>query len=248
MNTNSLIISAQESYVDAAKLIVAEGSLKNKSIQIVNIEDIQIDPDQIKGVSSLGNVYFITNHPAVYTIAAILKLQDYKVINCDYLVKQNSKIYIQEQLRLAGLPVPKHGFILGKLNESLAKQAVYLKSFEHTRFSRSFSHLENLDRYFASVRNGGLYYQEEDVTNPNTVEYKLYSVYGTLISPENMPIKELISREVSKIANELDLEAFSVDVIIDQVTDEHWIIDVNPASSFYGSNQARTEFINRLMV
>lgn len=248
MATNTLIVSAQENYFDAAKLILEYGLLQNKSIQIVNIEDIVIVPRTIEGINAGGNIYFITNHPAVYTLAAILKLHDYKVINEDYLIRQNSKLLIQEQLRLANLPVPDHGFILGKISDKLRSDSVYLKSFEHTRFSRKFNDRKTLDRYFASIRDGSLYYQEDDVVNKETEEHKLYCVYSKLISPESMPAKDVISKEISKIANELDLEAFSVDIIIKPKNGEHWIIDVNPASSFFGSTEARSEFVNRLMV
>lgn len=247
-NNNVLILSAQEDYIEAAKLIKALCAEVDKSTEIIDLEDIRITPEGIANLPTGGNIYFITNHPSVYTIAAILKLHDYKVINSDFLIKQNSKLYIQEKLRIAGISVPDHGFILGKISKELRSQNIYLKSFEHTRFSRSFENPETLDKFFASLRDGSLYYQEENIKSPETKEYKLYSIFGKLIAPENMPFENEISKDISKIANELELDAFSVDVIINESKQQRWVIDVNPASSFFGSTSSREEFVKRLMV
>ncbi len=245
MQTNYLIVSEQEDYLDAAHLIVDEAKRMKKICKIVFIEKMTIDSDSDSILPEGGCAYFLTNHQLTSTFAAVLRAQAFKVLNEGFIAREKSKLYVQTCLKNEGIPVPQFQF---SFDQKVRYKKFYCKSFSHATFVKYFNSKHDFCSFHRLLRKKGFHYFESALSAKNFKEYKYYSILGKLIPPKDAFQTATIVKDVSKIANALSLDAFSVDIIVDEKTGKYWIVDVNPASSFFKSIAARREFAKKLLI
>lgn len=245
MQTNYLIVSEQENYLDAARLIVDEAKRTKKICKIVFIEKMMIDSNSATILPKGGCVYFLTNHYLVSIFAAVLRMQDFQIINGDFVSREKSKLYVQARLKNKGISVPQFRF---SPEQKICYKKFYCKSFSHATFVKYLKNNRDFFSFRQLFSDKDFHYFESALSEKKFKEYKYYSILGKFIPPKAAFKTAAIIKDIAKIANLLMLEAFSVDIIVDERTSKYWVIDVNPASAFFKSTAARREFVKKLLI
>ncbi len=131
--------------------------------------------------------------------------------------------------------------IYKKLENNKIKFPIFCKENIHAGIVFKAYTENTLNKFFDkfSYRD---FYIEESIDGQS--ESKYYYIRGNLYSKGKSKIESQVKQICEKIANVLDLEIFSVDII--KQNNEYIVIDVNPSAGFYLLDEARNKFINEL--
>lgn len=239
----SLFISNKENFREAANLILLGCEQFNLKVEIIVIEEFI--SESIRSFISSDLIFFLTNDQRIGELAKAISKTGAQVINNNYLIRNRLKSYAQNQVGLAGVCVPKTFTI--NSNSSL-KNIIknidfpfYLKCEQHVH---NIFRIENIKMFNISIKEIDWllgWYVEENIETPDAQFEKYYFINSKVFSRNNKEVRHNIRGILEKIADTLHLQIFSIDFIIDK--NNYYIIDINPASAFFHSQDARTAFI-----
>jgi len=244
----AIIISRGEPFVAGAELIAKEANERGLGCEIIFIEDIILSINGENEKMERRLLYFLTNIDDVPTYVAYFKSHGCNIVNQTFLSGESSKFYLQNKIKKAGIVVPKSFSVL---NEIIALQIademnfpIYIKSQNQASTVIRVKKKSDLSEKLALfARNNEEWYLEEAIEGADVELQKVYYVDGKVASNSGIEKANEIFQTISRT---LDLEIFSVDIISSK-NGVYWIIDVNPASSFFKSDSARCLFVEFLI-
>lgn len=236
-----VFISNEDDFYGSAKKIK---DLSNIESEIIYIEDF-INEQGWKKITNTDIIYFLCNGEKVnFVFKNIIKVNpNCKIINKEYLSRNDSKSIVQQKINEIGVPTPK---LLNYDDISNIKFPIFCKQNTHTGIVFKAYTKRTITDFFQKF-NVNEFYLEEAVTSDleKHIEFKAYFANGKTYPKDNENrFDKQIDEICLKIAQALyNLEAFSVDFI--QNDNGLYVIDVNIASGFYMSTGARKEFVKK---
>lgn len=216
-------------------------------VQLIKLEDLKFVDYRID--LEPGLCYFISSGEVAKTMANLLDLNGFTVINKDYIKGgYENKILTQATLSNNGIPMLKSFFsypITTILSEEDVKESLPLYHKHHLHMET----ITSLDGYSQSLnflrkQTATLGYLEKKVDIPKTL--KVYLVGGEIFyyKDSNEYKSAQFEKHLLKTAKLLGLEAASIDFV--PLENSNYIIDVNHAPAFGGNELAFTSFVNFL--
>lgn len=236
-----VFISNEDNFYGSAKKIK---DLCDIDCEIIYIESF-IEEKGWEKITNSDIVYFLCNGEKVnFVFKNIIKVNsNCKIINKEYLLKNDSKAIVQQKINKIGVPTPK---LLSYDNIDTIKFPIFCKQNTHTGIVFKAYTKRTITDFFQKF-NVNNFYLEEDVTSDleSHIEFKAYFANGkTYPKDTENNFDKQIDNICIKIAHALyNLESFSVDFI--QNNNGLYVIDVNIASGFYMSTGARKEFVKK---
>jgi hypothetical protein len=247
---NLIVYSGNEAFKEGAQKIKEDALQHNKKCEVVELENFSTIIDKIQA----DCIYFLSSDKKISEFCKILKDKNCKIISGDFLLDnlETSKYDSMGKVSCADVCIPKNFelslykitdcidipmFIKAKNPRGLVK-----KCLDNNLIKGEIEQIPEQDR--------NIYYLEEDVSNKDCVELKIYYVNDEVFFmddfSENYNIRWLhpIMDKISKCTK---LEVFSVDFIVDFKNQKYHCIDINHASSFFKSSTARNEFITKIL-
>ena len=236
-----VFISNEDDFYGSAKKIK---DLCNIECEIIYIEDF-INENGWNKITNTDIIYFLCNGEKVnFVFKNIIKVNtNCKMINREYLTKNDSKAIVQQKINEIGVPTPK---LLNYGDINNIKFPIFCKQNTHTGIVFKAYTKRTITDFFQKFDIND-FYLEEAVTSDleKHIEFKAYFANGKIYPKDNENnFDKQIENICIKIAQALhNLEAFSVDFI--QNDNGLYVIDVNIASGFYMSTGARKEFVKK---
>lgn len=229
--TNIVIfISKYENAIEGANLI--KNNLTNCNILV--IEDFIKQNKTIKE----SIIYFLCNTNLIQK--TIKKLENCYIYNEKYYLKNYKKLDVQKKLQNNNLSVPK---IIKYEDIKNKDYPIFCKENIHVGITFQAYNQITIEKFFSKF-NTEKFYLEESISKISNRfnEYKVYYVDGYMTGKNNSKrVSKKIKKVCTKISKVLELNVFSVDIL--ETSNNYYLIDVNPASSFYLSNNSRKKFI-----
>ncbi|MFH1315259.1 MAG: hypothetical protein ABIH67_02565 [Candidatus Uhrbacteria bacterium] len=243
-----IIISKTEGFYDGAKMI--QQGLKDRDIscQITLIENISINSwDSEKNQSKI--IYFLTNTNELGIHAMHYLSTGAEVINQDFLICQRDKYSIQDRLLQAQVQIPANFYSSDKKEilsaSSNISYPLYIKSQQQAKQVYQIKRSDQLSSLLENIKDLTDWYMEKDVKTEKTNLYKVYYIAGNYHCNKKIELRvKNIQNILETISTILHLDIFSIDIIANK--QKSWIIDVNPASSFFKTETGREDFIEYL--
>jgi hypothetical protein len=247
---NCILFSRYEGFEEGAKRICAEAILQRKSCTVIEIRDLVDSIKRQALVAAGSHIYFLTNDKFIPFYSEFLKSLGVEIINERFLSGDASKFILQEKLRLSGIVVPKSLWIPEQsMTDSIntLRFPIFIKSQKQADFVKYVEGIDELKKQIKIVPCIGELYFEEAVESEAMELKKFYCVKGsTVVDSEGIP--EWLDTVFRHISQSLGLQVFSADMFIDWSKKEYYCIDVNPASAFFNSNEARTIFVRECLI
>ncbi len=236
-----VFISNEDDFYGSAKKIKDLCDIDSEIIYIENF----IEERGWEGITNSDIIYFLCNGEKVnFVFKNILKVNpNCKIINKEYLLKNESKSIVQQKINEIGVPTPK---LLSYGDIDNIKFPIFCKQNTHTGIVFKAYTKRTITDFFQKF-NIDDFYLEEAVTSDleKHIEFKAYFANGkTYPKDDENNFDKQIDQICTKIASSLyNLDAFSVDFI--KNNNGLYVIDVNVASGFYMSTGARKEFVKK---
>ena len=228
-----IFISKYENAIEGANLIKS----KLKNCQIIEIEKFIKEKEIIENAI----IYFLCNTKLIQQ--ALTNLKNCYIYNENYYLKNYKKLDVQKVLDKNNLNIPK---LIKYESIKNIDFPIFCKENIHVGITFQVYNQVTLERFFSKFNIKNFYFETSLLKINNTLnEYKVYYVDGYVTGKNNSKkISNKIKKICSKISHALGLNIFSIDVI--ESSDNYYIIDVNPASSFYLSDLSRKKFIYKI--
>lgn len=244
---NYIVFSENEGFREGAEKIKKEALLHGKPCEIIEIGNIAKDGTLGQGVL----VYFLTNSGSVLEGVRFFKKEGSEIVNERALLGDVSKFSLQEKLRSHNIHVPRSALIGNrqKLPEEL-QYPIFVKSQRQASIVICVENKEDLEKQPKEIPNLNEYYFEQAIGEGFLLQ-KFYYIEGKSLSIESIykdAVPEWLCLILKEISQVLDLEVFSADIFIDWATKNYYCIDINPASSFFMSDDARLEFVRSILI
>ena len=251
---NIIVCSKKEGFEAGARKLKEESFQYGKICKIVEVEDF---------VDLMAEEYFESERALIYFLSSDYRIplfinrikQKNQVVNEAFLMRDilMSKFESLERSQLAGVSVPKHALLTIDNSDFTDKFAVpvFIKSKSPrglvTRIDDKKSFIDKLQ----TLADRSNYYLEENVKHKDNIELKFYyidgAVYTQRISNTNTNIPNWFCFVLNQISKCTELDVFSVDCLVDWDKRKYYCFDINHASSFYKSDDARKTFITRIL-
>lgn len=236
-----VFISRDDDFYGSAKKIQ---ELSKIDSEIIYIEDFINEMGWDK-ITDTDIIYFLCNGEKVnYCLNKIIDSnKKCEIINKEYLLKNDSKLEVQQKISQVGVPVPK---IIDANEIENAKFPIFCKQNSHTGIVIKAYTKKAITDFFKKFDLKD-FYLENTVTSDQekNIEFKAYFSNGNVYPKDGEnEFNDYVKDICTKISNELyQLQAFSVDFI--ENSSGLYVIDVNTASGFYMSTGARNEFVKK---
>lgn len=185
--------------------------------------------------------YFLTNVAGVMECVQDILRKGHAVVNKTFLLRENSKFYLQKIIEKNGVIVPKS--ICPSNNKDIREIdfPCYLKSQKQASTVVKVVNKKQFDEAICLFdSNKEDWYLEEAIDMDDIWLQKVYYVDGKIFeAKKNSFLFKITSNSMAKA---LDLEIFSFDIFSSKFG-RYWVIDVNPAPSFFKSDKARKFFV-----
>lgn len=230
--------------MEAIKLIVHSCRRLSVPAEVIEIETLKDT-----SFNNADVVFFLTNDQRVGRFVTDLSLGGVKVINSAYLVGNRTKSYAQQQVRAAGVPIPRLTSNIDLRRLEIEKDVgelgfpLYIKSENHILGVLRAKNMMELNHITAELDPSVGWYLEKAVDAPERHHDKLYWVAGTYFGHDRQqaPARADMVKAMNIIGEVLFFDAFSADFIVGE--SDYWCIDVNPAPGMFGSEAAREALI-----
>ena len=234
-----IVLSEYDNYEnDAKKLIDA-----SKEIHI-NSEILYVE-DEREPITDEDIIYFLYNGNKIREIVKEAKKAKANIINEDFFMSNLLKDQCQRLLKENGVKVPKQYD-----REEVKREyfPIYFKCKIHGGLNFDMDRKSLWDKIKNdNTFNKDEYYLEKTVNGKDGLkkESKIFYVNGDVFSQDYCDeVPDLLKRKARKIADILKLECFSFDLI--ETGNSVFVIDVNPASGFFTSKNARKSFLKMI--
>ncbi len=241
MSSLKLFISREENFIGSALKIKRESPIKT---EIIYIEDY-IKNDDIFNINDNDIIYFLSNVKLIPKIIEKLSLINCFIFNKDFLENCYLKDEVQKILYENEINIPEI-IPLEKIERD--SFPLFCKEKKHTGITFQTYNEITLRSFFDKFEKKDFYLEKSIISNKKpSIETKIYYINGKIYlkDKEKIEIDDKlidISLKISKCLNNMDV--FSADVI--KLLDEYYIIDVNPASGFYLSKNAREAWFEKM--
>ena len=244
---NYIVFSKDEAFRDGAEKIKSEALLHNKTCELIEIGDVA-ENTLPQDIGSL--VYFLTNNALVGEKVNFFKKRGVRVVNEKALLGDVSKFFLQDTLRENRIHVPKSILTSGDgARPEELQYPMFIKSQYQASTVIKVENESELEKHMKNINNTGTYYFEQAVTEENFLLQKYYYIHGTGLSIDYKDAApQWLCLILENMSRALNLEVFSADIFINWATKDYYCIDINPASSFFMSDGARSEFIKSILV
>lgn len=235
-----IVVSKKEAFINGAQLILEQVRTIGFECLIIFIEDWSLDYNE-KSSDQKKIFYFLTNVDEVIACIQDVLRNGHIIINKIFLFRlgEHSKFYLQKIIEQNGISVPKS--VCSANNKDICKIdfPCYIKSQKHTSAVIKVSNKKELYQtiWLFDSNNEG-WYAEEAIAGDDVLLQKIYYINGKAFAKDNNFQVENVFISISEI---LGLEVFSVDIFSSK-SSKYWVIDVNPAPSFFKLEEARKAF------
>ncbi len=238
-----LVNSSTENYISGCNKIL--GLLGKSDIQtkLLDIEEPSLQRFR-SDYPEVKLVYFlVASHPLLITYVNSLTLMGVRVINAAYFSKAINKYLTQQRLEALHLPIPTYR-LWTEVDDAYIQSSTFpyfLKSFNHSVpviKTGSVEELHELQRHKNQYTD---YYLEASAGDSNATYVKCYAAFGKYSTNNDaIPINSELRSELDRIGKAFGLECFSTDIAI-HPDGSHKYFDINYASAYYGSDEARSQ-------
>lgn len=249
---NYIVVSRFEEFLSGAQKIEQGAKNANKECTIVDIENLLDETVvlQIKAKQSI--IYFLTNDLSIPKYCKVLNEIGTRIINFDLLSSHPPKYELQKKVSSCGVLVPKSTYPIPDNIDATSEIQfpLYIKSQKQASevfYVKNNIEFEKIIKSLIDIKN---YYIEQAIDENRYVLEKIYYIDGNIILLNHnteQDIKWLLDI-LNIISKSLGLEVFSVDIFLDLKNKNYYCIDINPASSFFKRDDARAEFIKKLLI
>lgn len=250
---NIIVYSKEEGFEVGAIRLKDESLQYGKICKIVEIEDFVdlVYRGYFKTERTI--IYFLSSDYRIPALVEFVKKRNQIIINEAFLVRDilASKFESLERSRLAGVCVPKHTSLTTDNYDIIDEFIfpIFIKS-KNPRGSVTFiDDKKSFNDKLKLLPERCNYYLEENVQRKNNVELKFYYVDDVVYTQRNVDINipDWFCSALDKISKCTELDVFSVDCFVDWSEKRYYCFDINHASSFYKSDDARTAFITKIL-
>lgn len=237
-----IAISRRELFIDGAKLILEQIKKAGVDCQIIFIEDYFKHSGHKENRKKI--FYFLANIAAVEACAKYVLRKGHGVINEKFLYKEKSKFYLQKTIKQYGVIIPKSACPTNKKDTRRMDFPCYIKNQQQASTVMRVADKKELDDAIHLFNcNNEVWYLEEAIEGDDVWLQKIYYVDGKIFARKT---DFFLGYTLTSISKALNLEVFSVDIFSSNAGG-YWVIDVNPAPSFFNSNEARENFASFLL-
>lgn len=231
-----IVLSEYDNYENAAKKLIDASKESHINSEILYVED------EREPFTSEDIIYFLYNGNKINEIVKEAKRAKANIINEDFFMSNYLKDECQRLLKENGVKVPK------QYNREEIKREnfpIYFKCKIHGGLNFDIERKSLWDKIKNdNTFNKNEYYLEKTVNGKDGLkkESKLFYVTGEVFSQDYCDtVPEMLKKKARKISDILKLECFSFDII--ETGNSIYVIDVNPASGFFTSKEARKCFL-----
>ncbi|MDR2901699.1 MAG: hypothetical protein LBU87_01135 [Lactobacillales bacterium] len=239
MKTLKIFLSKKESYLNSAVKLAQECPLKTDILYIEHVGNEELF--QLIGKDDI--VYFLCNDSFVSNIIKKIQVLNCFIYNKNFLIKNYEKDDIQILLYKSGIKVP---FMVTYEDIEKKHFPLFCKEKKHTGITFQSYNKSTLTRFFNKFELTDFYFEKSILGKDKPpMEFKVYYLNGEIFTKDGgLDLNNNIKKICSDISDCLDkIEVFSVDLV--QTSNNYYVIDVNPASGFFLSSNARKCFLQK---
>lgn len=234
-----IFISKEDDFYGSAKRIQDISKIDSEIVFIENF----VNQKGWQNINTTDIIYFLCNGYKVnYVLNEIIKTTpNCKIINKEYLIKNEPKSNVQKKINELGVITPR---VLSIKDIDNIKFPIFCKQNIHTGIVFKAYTKKTITDFFEKFDLNDFYLEEAVSSDLKKYkEFKVYYANAHVYPKDNEPMFNDEIKNICLIISEAlyNLEAFSVDFIAND--DGLYVIDVNVASGFYMSTDARKEFV-----
>lgn len=252
---NIIVYSKEEGFEDGVRILSEEALRNNKICKMVETSDITNFISSGYFEDKQTCVYFLCSDYSIPLLVSIFKDLKQLIVNESFLSQDISisKFEAIEKICHIGISTPRHISSMSNKYKSTKGLSlpIYVKSKSPRGLVTCANDLLSLNNILKSLSERRNYYLKENVKHENNMEIKVYYVRGATymqsIPGVDVIIPDWFRSVLDRVSEYTKLDVFSADFFVDFENEEYYCFDINHASSFYKSEEARSAFINRIL-
>ena len=251
---NIIVYSKEEGFEDGVKKLRDDSFQFGKICKIVETKNLFDLVSKRYFETTQHCIYFLSSDYRIPQFIKLIKKKNQVVINEAFLTRDilTSKFESLKRARRVGVCTPKH--ILLPFSKHNVVDKIMMPAFIKSKNPRGLvtcvNDKESLNSNLESLSEKKNYYLEENVKRKDNIELKIYYINGVTYAQKTYDIEVNIPNwfrnVLDKISKCTGLNVFSADFFVNWAEKKYYCFDVNHASSFYKSDDARAMFIGKI--
>lgn len=252
---NIIVYSKKEGFEDGVKKLRDDSFQFGKICKIVETKDLFYLMSKRYFETTQHCIYFLSSDYRIPQFIKLIKKKNQFVINEAFLTRDilTSKFESLKRARRVGVCTPKH--ILLPFSKHNVVDNFMMPAFIKSKNPRGLvtyvNDKESLNSNLESLSEKKNYYLEENVKCKDNFELKIYYINGVTYAQKTYDteanIPNWFRNVLDKISKCTGLNVFSADFFVNWAEKKYYCFDVNLASSFYKSDDARAMFIGKIL-
>ena len=231
-----VFVSKFKNSLDGAKKIQNESDF---SVEIIGIEKFY-EGNEYDKINNSDIIFFLCASPLIHEVAVNLNGKGCRIINKEYFLSNYTKKEIQIFLKKKNIKIPK------LYTENIFDNnnfPIFCKENMHTGITLQLYNRNTQDKFFEKFDYRD-FYLEEPVEIKDSREIKVYCVNGEVFYKNNQEQNNIVINDICQKVKEIfnNIEVCSIDFIYND--EELYLIDFNPSSGFYATDNGRKGFVN----
>ncbi|MEK7463385.1 MAG: hypothetical protein AAB621_03430 [Patescibacteria group bacterium] len=252
---NIIVYSKEEGFEDGVKKLRDDSFQCGKICKIVEIKDLFDLVSKGYFETTQTCIYFLSSDYRIPQFIELIKKKNQVVINEAFLMRDmlTSKFESLKRARRIGVCTPKHILLPFSKRNSVDKfmMPAFVKSKNPRGLVTLINNKESLMSNLELLSEKKDYYLEENVKYKDNIELKIYYINGVACAQKaydtDANIPNWFRVVLDKISKCTGLNVFSADFFVNWGEKKYYCFDINHASSFYKSDDARAMFIGKIL-